>query len=135
MSSDITKPQEITLQGIPASPGIAYGKVFVYIQSSVEVPHYKVDESKREAEEARFDQALVSTRQQISKIQNEVSTNIGPEEARIFDAHLMVLEDQALLAETIREFEATSENIETCFDRVSQHYIKAFSEIEDEYLR
>lgn len=135
MSSDSSILKEITLQGIPASPGIAYGKIFVYIQSSVEVPHYQVEESKREAEVDRFDQALVKTRQQISKIQSEVSANIGPEEARIFDAHLMVLEDQALLSETIREFEATHENIETCFDRISQHYIKAFSEIEDEYLR
>ncbi len=135
MPSDTSKPQELILQGIPASPGIAYGKVFVYVQSSVEVPHYTIEEGKRESEIARFDQALVSTRQQISRIQNEVSANIGPEEARIFDAHLMVLEDQALISETIREFEATSQNIETCFDRVSQHYIKAFSEIEDEYLR
>ncbi len=135
MPSDSSNLKEITLEGIPASPGIAYGKIFVYIQSSVEVPHYKVEKSKRAAEEARFDQALVNTRQQISKIQNEVSANVGSEEARIFDAHLMVLEDQALLSETIREFEATNENIETCFDRVSQHYIKAFSEIEDEYLR
>jgi len=135
MPSDSSNLTEVTLKGIPASPGIAYGKIFVYIQSSVEVPHYKVEESKREAEEARFDQALVKTRQQISKIQSEVSANVGPEEARIFDAHLMVLEDQALLSETIREFEATNENIETCFDRISQHYIKAFSEIEDEYLR
>lgn len=135
MPSDSSTLKEVTLTGIPASPGIAYGKIFVYIQSSVEVPHYKVEESKREAEVARFDQALVKTRQQISKIQSEVSTNIGPEEAQIFDAHLMVLEDQALLTETIREFEATNENIETCFDRISQHYIKAFSEIEDEYLR
>ena len=115
MSSDPSTLKEITLQGIPASPGIAYGKIFVYIQSSVEVPHYHVEESKREAEIDRFDQALVKTRQQISKIQSEVSANIGPEEARIFDAHLMVLEDQALLSETIREFEATNENVETCF--------------------
>jgi phosphoenolpyruvate-protein kinase (PTS system EI component) len=49
---------------------------------------------------------LVATRQQISKIKNEVEKNIGPEEALIFDAHLMVLEDQALIGETIREFEA-----------------------------
>lgn len=135
MPSDSSELQEITLQGIPASPGIAYGKVFVYLQSSVEVPHYRVEEAKRDAEVARFEQALIETRQQISKIQSEVSSNIGPAEARIFDAHLMVLEDQALLAETIREFESTAENVETCFDRVSQRYIKAFAEIEDEYLR
>jgi phosphotransferase system enzyme I (PtsI) len=64
-----------------------------------------------------------------------VEKNLGPAEARIFDAHLMVLEDQALIGETIAEFEKTAHNIETCFSRISNRYIKAFDEIDDEYLR
>ncbi len=135
MPSESRTKTEVIVQGIPASQGIAYGRVFVYIQSDVEVPSYLVDSEKRIEEIARFDQALLATRQQISKIKNEVEKNIGPEEALIFDAHLMVLEDQALIAETIREFETTGRNIETCFNKVSSRYIKAFSEIDDEYLR
>ncbi len=126
---------ELTVQGISASPGIAYGQIFVYIQSDVEVPSYLVDGEKRIDEVARFDRALVATRQQITKIKNEVEKNIGPEEAMIFDAHLMVLEDQALIGETIREFETSGRNIETCFNQSSSRYIKAFSEIDDAYLR
>ena len=126
---------EITVPGIAASQGIAYGQIFVYLQSDVEVPSYQVEPEKRIDEVARFDRALVVTRQQISKIKNEVEKNIGPEEAAIFDAHLMVLEDEALIGETIREFEATGRNIETCFHQVSSRYVQAFSEIDDEYLR
>ncbi|PAW65721.1 MAG: phosphoenolpyruvate--protein phosphotransferase [Opitutia bacterium Tous-C1TDCM] len=126
---------EITVQGIGASQGIAYGQIFVYLQSDVEVPSYQVEPEKRIDEVARFDRALVVTRQQISKIKNEVEKNIGPEEAAIFDAHLMVLEDEALIGETIREFNATGCNIETCFQKVSSRYVQAFSEIDDEYLR
>jgi phosphotransferase system enzyme I (PtsI) len=47
----------------------------------------------------------------------------------------MVLEDEALIGETIRDFEASGRNIETCFHRVSSRYVQAFSEIDDEYLR
>ena len=126
---------EITVQGIAASQGIAYGQIFVYVQSDVEVPSYQVEPEKRIDEVARFDRALVVTRQQITKIKNEVEKNIGPEEAAIFDAHLMVLEDEALIGETIREFESTGRNIETCFHKVSSRYVQAFSEIDDEYLR
>jgi phosphotransferase system enzyme I (PtsI) len=126
---------ELTVQGIAASQGIAYGQIFVYLQSDVEVPSYQVEAEKRIEEVTRFDRALLVTRQQISKIKNEVEKNIGPEEALIFDAHLMVLEDQALIGETIREFESTGRNIETCFNQVSSRYIKAFAEIDDEYLR
>ncbi|MBS0664043.1 MAG: phosphoenolpyruvate--protein phosphotransferase [Verrucomicrobia bacterium] len=126
---------EVVVQGISASQGIAYGQIFVYIQSDVEVPNYQVDAEKRIAEVGRFEKALVDTRQQITKIKAEVERNLGPEEALIFDAHLLVLEDQALIGETIREFESSGRNIETCFNQISSRYIQAFSEIDDEYLR
>jgi phosphotransferase system enzyme I (PtsI) len=127
--------EELVVQGISASQGIAYGQIFLYEKSDVEVPSYQVDPNKRVAEIARFEQALLTTRQQIAKIQDEVERNLGVDEARIFDAHLMVLEDQALIGETIREFEKTGRNIETCFNQVASRYIKAFDEIDDEYLR
>lgn len=127
--------KETVVQGIAASQGIAYGQVFVYIQSNIEVPSYQVEPEKRMEEISRFEKALLVTRQQIAKIQDEVEKNLGAEEAMIFDAHLLVLEDQALIGETIREFETTGRNIETCFNKVSSRYIKAFAEIDDEYLR
>jgi len=135
MSSSNRNSQEVIVQGVSASQGIAYGQIFVYLQSEVEVVSYQVDSEKRIDEIARFDKALLVTRQQIAKIQTEVEKNLGSQEALIFDAHLLVLEDQALIAETIREFETTGRNIETCFNNVSQRYIRAFAEIDDEYLR
>jgi phosphotransferase system enzyme I (PtsI) len=135
MPTDKRGKTEILVQGIPASHGIAYGQAFLYIQSDVEVPAYQVEPEKRMGEIARFEQAILVTRQQIQKIMSEVDKNLGADEARIFDAHLLVLEDQALISETIREFESSGQNIEVCFNKVSQRYIKAFSEIDDEYLR
>lgn len=132
---DVRSSKELVVQGIAASKGIAYGQVFIYIQSNVEVPNYNVGAEKRIEEIARFEQALVVTRQQVQKIQSEVAKNLGSEEAAIFDAHLLVLEDQALISETIREFEETAKNIETCFNAIAKRYIQAFSEIDDEYLR
>ena len=132
---DSPAKSELVIQGIAASKGIAYGQVFLYLQSELEIPRYTVDPDKRAAEIARFEQALVVTRQQISQIQAQVTKNLSEEEALIFDAHQMVLEDQALIGETIRDFQKSSLNIETCFNAVAERYIKAFSEIDDEYLR
>jgi phosphotransferase system enzyme I (PtsI) len=137
MSAEEDKPPrpELVLQGISASQGIAYGPLFVYLQRELEIPEYQVEKARWPAEIARFEQALLATRQQVQKIMAEVEKNLGEEEARIFDAHLLVLEDQALIGETIRDFEKTRLNIETCFERVAQRYIAAFEEIDDEYLR
>ncbi|MEO6992303.1 MAG: phosphoenolpyruvate--protein phosphotransferase [Lacunisphaera sp.] len=132
---DSNAKSEVVIQGIAASKGIAYGQAFLYLQSELEIPRYTVDPDKRIAEIARFEHALVVTRQQISRIQVQVTKNLSEEEALIFDAHQMVLEDQALIGETIRDFEKSGLNIETCFNTIAERYIKAFSEIDDEYLR
>ncbi len=135
MSPEKPAQKEVVVQGIAASQGIAYGQVFVYLRSDVEVPSYQVTPEKRIEEVSRFEKALLVTRQQIAKIQSEVEKNLGKDESMIFDAHLLVLEDQALISETIREFETSGANIETCFDQVSRRYVQAFSQIDDEYLR
>ena len=72
MPTDSSAKEEIVVQGISASQGIAYGQIFLYLQSEVEIPSYQVDNDKRIDEIARFDKALLVTRQQIAKIQDEV---------------------------------------------------------------
>ena len=126
---------EIVVKGIAASQGIAYGQIFLYVQKDLDLPQFQIDPARRVEEIARFDHALVETRKEIGRVRAEVAKNLGEDEARIFDAHLMVLEDQALIGETIREMEKTGLNIEACFHRVSQRYVQAFEEIPDEYLR
>lgn len=135
VADGIKGQREVILQGIAASQGIAYGQVFLFLQTELDVPRYQVEPSRRIEEVARFERALVDTRKEITRVQAEVARNLGEDEARIFDAHLLVLEDQALISETIREFENTGLNIETCFQSVAQRYIAAFAQIDDEYLR
>ncbi|MEY2879454.1 MAG: hypothetical protein RLZZ15_1834, partial [Verrucomicrobiota bacterium] len=126
---------ETIVQGIAASQGIAYGKVFLYIQSDIEVPSYQVEPEKRIDEVRRFERGVLAAREQISKNRQQVEASIGAAEAAIFDSHLMVLEDPALLGETVREFEASGRNIEACFNEVADRYVAAFAKMDDEYFR
>ncbi|MEZ5277481.1 MAG: phosphoenolpyruvate--protein phosphotransferase [Opitutaceae bacterium] len=132
--SDNPKPEAV-FKGIAASPGIAYGQAFVVEQKELEIPVFKIDPSKRGHEIARFERALLETRQQITAVQQEISQKLGEDEARIFDAHLLVLEDQALIEESIRELDSTGYNIEHAVHQVGQRYVAAFDAIDDEYLR
>jgi phosphotransferase system enzyme I (PtsI) len=132
--TDNAKEEQI-FEGIAASAGIAYGQVFVVEQKELEILVYRIDPTKRGHEIARFEQALLETRQQITNVQLEISRNLGEDEARIFDAHLLVLEDQALIEETIRELDRTGYNIEHAVQLVGQRYVDAFDKIDDEYIR
>lgn len=135
MSNDESQQQDIILKGVAASPGVAHCNVFLYRQAELEIPNYEVDASVRDQEISRFENALMETRRQINGIRAEVARKLGEEEAIIFDAHLLVLEDVALIDETIREQQDSNKNIERCFYNVSQRYIEAFGMMDDEYIK
>ncbi len=134
MTEDNAKP-EIILEGIAASPGVAHGKAFVYLHNELEVPFYDLREDEIDSEIERFDQAILKTRGQITEVRNKIAATLGEGEARIFDAHLMVLEDNALVDEVLAEVRSSKKNVEHCYNNVAQRYISFFSSMEDEYLR
>lgn len=121
--------------GIAASPGIAHGNIFIFLQKTMEIPIYAIDPIKSESEIKRFEEALMRTRAQIAKIRTEVARKLSEEEALIFDAHILVLEDRALFDETIRTHQESKYNIDYCFQSVVNRYIDAFNKIDDEYIR
>lgn len=127
--------KEKVFYGIPASPGVARGQVFRFLHGKVEVPKYAVQEADQDSEISRFEDALSQTKDQITKIRGEVAKNLGEKEAGIFDAHLMVLEDKAVLDDVVAEIRKSGDNVEQCLHRVTQRYIDYFSQLEDEYLR
>ncbi len=126
---------EITLFGIPASPGVAHGQVFRFLHEELEVLNYEVKEEDQPKEISRFKEALDITYDQIKEVREGVAKNLGEKEAGIFDAHLMVLEDNALIDDVEKEIRSTGDNVEQCLYRVTQKYYDYFNQLEDIYLR
>lgn len=127
--------EEIILEGIAASPGVAHGRAVVYLQKQLDVPCYDITEEKVDSELERFDKAILETRAEITEVRDQIAESLGEGEARIFDAHLLVLEDTALLDEVTSELQNSRKNIEFCYNNVAQRYISFFRSMEDEYLR
>ncbi len=128
-------PKESFFKGIPGAPGVVHAPLFTLQQGDVEVPRYTVPLERREEEISRFEHGLMETRRQISAIRAEVEEKVGEEEASIFDAHQLVLEDRALIEDTIKEVVETGFNIEYCFHVVANRYMDAFNQIDDEYIK
>lgn len=123
------------LKGIPASPGIAIGKAFLFDTRRIDVPERKIRESGVPKEIARFEEALIKTRREILDIQNKITKEMGSYHAEIFNAHLLVLEDRMLIEEVIDRLKKEHKCVEYVFAKVLDKYIRAFSKINDEYLR
>jgi phosphotransferase system enzyme I (PtsI) len=130
-----TSKEEIILEGIAASPGVAHGTALLYLQKELDVPCYDLKPEAIDAEIERFDQAILQTREDITEVRHKVAASLGEGEARIFDAHLMVLEDCALLDEVNSELRSTNKNVESCYNKIAQRYISFFSSMEDDYLK
>jgi len=126
---------EKRFKGIPASPGIVKGKVFLFNTDvdQVVARHIKKDDIPQEI--SRLENALIQTRKEILDLQGRISKGMGREHADIFNAQLLVVEDRALIEEVIKRLESERKNIEYIFQQVSQKYVKVFAEMEDEYLR
>ena len=126
----------ISLKGIPAAPGIAMGKA-VLLERSEElfVPRRSIAEKDVPAEVLRLEEALIQTRHQILDIQKRLSEELGQEHAEIFNAHLLVLEDQSLREEIINGLRSQRHNVEIVFNDVIRRHLKAFARTNDEYLR
>ena len=124
---------EVRLKGIAAAPGVARGPAYPLMRGMAIVACEKVADP--EAEIRRLEGALAATRREISQLRDDVARKLNESEASIFDAHLLVLEDVALIDDVSREVRGTGFNVEFCFQEVAQRYIEIFEKMDDDFLR
>ena len=100
------------LKGIGVSPGIAIGPIVTVRWALPEVPQRVVPRNQIEKEVRRLKAALKDVRGQFTELRAKAADRAGMDEARIFDAQLLMLEDKEFIggvAELIRENHLTAE--------------------------
>ena len=133
MSLD-NKNSELKLRGIPVSEGVSRGRVVVLNRHRIVPAKTNFESLNPEAEEARFLAALDKTRQQILEIQKRLHDKIGAKQSLIFDAHLLVLEDPAVLEEVNRKIREEKLSSEYALYNATEKYAEALSSVDDSYL-
>lgn len=127
--------EEIRMRGIAVSPGISIGKAYVRRPEEVVVPNFVVDASKVDAEIERFRAALAQTRQEIEATRARLADQIGDDHAKIFDAHLLILEDTKAIEDTEAYIRENLMCAEFGFNRVIGRILDSFDRIGDPYLK
>lgn len=126
---------EVEIKGFSVSKGIAHGEAFVLLHKELETPVYEIRDSDKPAEIKRFEAAILKARKDILELKSELSAKVGEAEAAIFDAHIFVLEDVAVMQETLSMFGEKNYNIEYCYSSVINKFIAAFERIDDPYIK
>lgn len=84
-----------TLTGIPAAPGLAHGKTITVTQRALEIPNYTIQNVDSEIQ--RLISACKTGQEELKVLKDNVGGRTKTNEAEIFEAHRMILEDVALL--------------------------------------
>ena len=103
---------ERLLKGIGVSPGIAMGPTLTVRWALPEVPHRVVPRTQVEKEIRRLRAALKDVRGQLGELRARAADRAGVDEARIFDAQILMLEDKEFIGgieALIRENHLTAE--------------------------
>ena len=122
------------LRGIPVSQGVSQGRVVVLNRSRIVPAKAGFETDDQAGEEARFQTALAETRKQLTAVQERLRDEFGAKESQIFDAHLLVLEDPALMEEVGRQIRDEHHTPEYAFYTASEKYAVALSAVDDSYL-
>ena len=118
--------------GTPVSAGIAVAPAQLLRKSLPPVVMRTV--SNPEAEWQRFKDALTKTRQQILQSRDYALRNANPYTAEIFDAHILFLEDEALIGPTRSAIMERWINAEAAWQAVVREMTSQYRGLEDDYL-
>ncbi len=121
------------LAGIPASPGIAIGPLFRYRTTQLQIERRSV--SDPQSEHARLKAAIQAARSEVQEVRVRAERKLGAEEAAVFDAQDLILQDPALLEKVRRTIERSAINAESAWQDAAEGYALELEALQDEYLQ
>ena len=131
-----TDAPELRFRGIAVSRGVSVGPVQFQGQQFQRPRTWPIAEGQVQSEGARFRRALAETRDQIEALKNQLlERGADGGEARIFDAHVLVLEDGTVSADVDEGLRKDLLNVEAVYYGVIRRYVDSIREIGDPYLR
>jgi phosphotransferase system enzyme I (PtsI) len=125
--------EEVVLQGVPVSRGIAIAPIYVVARGFSAPEVYPI--SDVETEQQRFRAALEKTKGQLRELQQRIAAISGEREGSIFEAHLMMLEDPAIVDRVNEAITKRRQNAEYALYAVTQNFLEAMRRVLDPYLR
>ncbi len=127
--------QDLKLDGIAASPGIAIGKAFVHRSERPAASLRRVPDYRVESEIQRFHAALSSVSEDMRRTRQRVEHEHGADLAMIFEAQRTMLDDMTMKDGTVDCIRSRNWSAERAFSATMAHLREGFEKIDNEYLR
>lgn len=124
-----------TLHGIPVTGGIAIGSWLLYDPTPPVIARTSIEADAVAQEKERFQQAVQVSVAEVTQLRDQVLERLGEEEAAIFDAHLLMFEDEALQDGVYQRLENEHMNVSWAVWEAAEEIAQIFAVMEDDYFR
>lgn len=121
--------------GIPAAPGIAIGRARVFLRTHVEVRRQNIQPGEVETELARFAAALEASKSELRGLHADAAARLTEAEAAIFGAHLLVLEDPALVDQVKERMPRELRSAEALVEDIMESFAATMDAMDSPYFR
>ncbi len=116
------------LAGISASPGIARGKAFLFLEDRLSVPRYDITALQVDAEYDRFLSALDAAAAEVKRL-------VAGRDGALFEAQLLMFEDPELKDRVHALLGETRRNVEWVFLQILDEMSGKLAKADSQYLR
>jgi len=125
----------IRLRGIGVSPGIAMGEAVLSERVVFTSRREIIAEDQVEEELRRLRRAVERTKVELKEIKDNIQSQVGEQQAFIFDAHLLILEDQMLISNLEKVITEEKVKAEWAISQVNNYFSGLFDSLKDEYFK
>ncbi len=121
------------MKGIGVSPGIAVGKAILHKNKETEIYKKEIKDIEKEIEKLK--NALSESKDQIKELYEKTKNEVGEDEAEIFRAHMMILDDPEIFGKAEKKIYEMKVNAEWALKEVSNMFVEIFRNMDNEYMR
>jgi phosphotransferase system enzyme I (PtsI) len=121
------------LKGIAASKGYAIGQVYIMAQNEIEIDQAPCTDAN--ASLCKLKDAIQASRLQLQEIRLKTSETIGEEEAKVFDSHIMFLEDPEFIGAIEETIQTEALQTVAAIEKVKLFYKTLFDQMDNAYMK
>lgn len=129
------KTRQRRLKGAPICGTIAIGKPFFFRVVDEVIAEFNIAPKDVAGEVKRFRVALEKTRGEIKELQKQLKAEGSEEGSQILDAHLQLLEEEAITSDIEKEIKKTCKNSESTFSKVVRNFEEKFNRISNPFFK
>jgi len=120
-------------RGVPASPGIAIGRAFLYSDDDLAIPEYPIHDHQVSFEMERYRTAVGSAVLELEQI--KVRSGPAGDPDGFLDTHLMMLVDPEIESKIDVKIAKVLKNVEWVLQEVVDELVAKLATVQDAYLK